>query len=790
MTDDRKKNKEQIKPLTPRGLLHNLTQFGAPIHTQDLADRIGVNRGTYKKYRKLLVALEAKNKITIVKKIVTLQAPAVDETLAIFDIIEKKGKFFARRKGELGISYPIASLGPRCKRINPGSQYLGQIIDWSERGEAKEGAHLIHVVKAAESNEPAIGILDDQGVISPTKKTDRSVYTADKKAPKGERHLVIFTPLKYRTAEVIETLSKVGENFALSSIALKNHDIPTEFSAQTKQEITTLDDMPAPTMEGREDLTKQAFVTIDGADARDFDDAIHAQPHPDKKGHWILSVAIADVAAYVKPGSALDTEAQERSNSVYFPDQVVPMLPEILSNNLCSLRPEENRPVLVAKLWIDEHGEMYKNKFSRAMIYSHARLTYNQVQGMLDGKEISPLKSDIDNLFSAYKLLSQARSKRGALDLDLPERKIHVDKDYSVSSIEITERFDSHRLIEEFMITANVAAAQTLEKFDLQFPYRVHDEPKPERVDILKHLLSKLGMALPHTKTLTPHYFARIIKNIEGTEHKERISQMTLRTQARAIYSPENIGHFGLSLEKYCHFTSPIRRYADLLVHRALITVLKLGDGGFDKKKPVDITGISEHISVTERRAMTAERETIDRYTALFMQPFIGEKIECRINGLSNAGLFVTVDNSGADGFIPTRLMPNDVYFYNERDMTLTAKRARIVYNISDPLTAKLIEANPYSGNVVLTLASSDSLEKSSPYRKKKKPQGRRRKPGNTKGPESKRPGSPKRSDSSKGNTPRSAKGSRTSKGPGVAKGNAPARTAKPKAPRKPVPKK
>ncbi|MDF2764883.1 MAG: rnr, partial [Rhodospirillales bacterium] len=383
--------------------------------------------------------------------------------------------------------------------------------------------------------------------------------------------------------KIVERIGRMDDPRTASLIAIYNHDIPIEFSKAALDQAEAA--RPVPLGE-RTDLRAMPLVTIDGADARDFDDAVWAEPDPDPQnpGGWHLIVAIADVAHYVRPGDALDLEARRRGNSVYFPDRVVPMLPENLSNNLCSLRPDEDRACMAVHLWIDGEGRKRRHRFVRGLMRSAARLTYEQVQAARDGApdELTGplLDSVIAPLYGAYEALASARRRRGTLELDLPERRVIMGSDGRIERIEARARFDSHRLIEEFMILANVAAAETLEDRRQPAMYRVHDVPDAAKIEALREFLETIGLSLAKGQVVRPKMFTRLLEQAARTPFAEMVNELVLRSQAQAVYSPDNLGHFGLALARYAHFTSPIRRYADLLVHRALISGLRLGEGG------------------------------------------------------------------------------------------------------------------------------------------------------------------------------------------------------------------
>jgi len=525
-----------------------------------------------------------------------------------------------------------------------------------------------------------------------------------------------------RQARVVERLGSRAEPKAFSLIALHANDIPYVFTDEAVAQAKAA--KPVTALGKRADLRKLPLVTIDGEDARDFDDAVFAEADPDpaNPGGWHLIVAIADVAHYVRPGDALDRAAKERGNSVYFPDRVVPMLPEELSNNLCSLRPNEDRPCLAAHLWIDAEGRKRNHRFERALMRSAARLTYTRAQAARDGhsdEDTEPLlQSVIAPLYGAYEALNRARIARGTLDLDIPEKKILVDEKGNVTGVSVRERFDSHRLIEEFMILANVAAAEALESVRQPVMYRVHDEPSLEKLEALRTTLATVGIKLAKGQVLMPKHFMRILEQAERMPQREMIHQMVLRTQAQAQYDPENLGHFGLALRRYAHFTSPIRRYADLLIHRALISGFSMGDGGLPPDAAAGFHDAAEHISMTERRAAKAEREVVDRYAALYLADRVGADFAGRIAGVSRFGLFVTLAETGADGLVPISTLPNDFYRHDEARNRLVGQRGGRTFALGDALTVRLMEADPLTGSLVLALAeTADSLPQRRPTR-------------------------------------------------------------------------
>jgi ribonuclease R len=516
---------------------------------------------------------------------------------------------------------------------------------------------------------------------------------------------------------VVEKLGSLKSEKAVSLIAIHAHGIPHTFSRSLMSEADAA--RPA-TLEGREDWRHVPFVTIDPPDAKDHDDAVHAAPDPDPRNHGghIVSVAIADVAHYVRPSSTLDRAALERGNSVYFPDRVVPMLPERISNDLCSLRPLEDRPALAVRMVIGTDGRKRSHSFHRVMIRSAARLHYEQAQLAMSGRtdEITePLVEKIlDPLYAAYRAVLHARNERGPLDLELPERKILLKSDGTVDRIITPQRLESHRLIEEFMILANVAAAETCERVRVPLIYRVHDEPSPEKLAALREFLATLDISLPKSGALRPDAFNGILQRVKGREVERLVNEVVLRSQAQAEYSPENFGHFGLNLRRYAHFTSPIRRYADLIVHRALIRAQKLGPDGLpEATEPRALAEVAANISATERRAMKAERETADRLIAHFLADRVGATFDGHISGVTRAGLFVELDETGADGLIPARLIGDEYFRFDEKGRAFTGRSA--TYRLGDPVTVELVEAAPVAGALrfrLLHAAHADQAER------------------------------------------------------------------------------
>jgi ribonuclease R len=534
------------------------------------------------------------------------------------------------------------------------------------------------------------------------------------------------------SARIKERLGSLKGEKAVSLIAIHAHNIPHVFSREALAEAEAA--KPADLSGGREDWRKLPVVTIDPADAKDHDDAVYAEPDtsPDNRGGHIVTVAIADVAHYVRPGSALDREALDRGNSVYFPDRVVPMLPERISNDLCSLKPQVDRAAIAVRMVIAPDGRKRSHSFHRILMRSAAKLHYAQAQDAIDGRTddtTGPIKETVlDPLYAAYRAVKKARDVRGPLDLDLPERKILLNADGTLDRVIMPERLDAHRLIEEFMILANVAAAETLERASVPQIYRVHDEPSLEKVEGLRDLLRTLDMSFPKGAVLRPALFNSVLQQVKDTETETLVNEVVLRSQAQAEYSAENYGHFGLALRRYAHFTSPIRRYADLIVHRALIRALKSGDGALPEGMDIkSLNEISARISAAERRAMAAERETNDRLIAHHMADRVGATFEGRIGGVTRAGLFVKLDETGADGFIPARTIGDDYFQYHEDRHAMIGRSSGETYRLGDNVTVKLVEAIPVAGALRFELVSAGRAGKRVALRSTRSRQGARR---------------------------------------------------------------
>ena len=512
-------------------------------------------------------------------------------------------------------------------------------------------------------------------------------------------------------ARIITRLGDPSAPRAVSLIAIHQHGIPDDFPDDV---VAEADAMKPAGPKSRTDLRDLPLITIDPSDARDHDDACYAEPDNDPKnpGGHVLWVAIADVAHYVTPGSALDAEARKRGNSSYFPDRVVPMLPDVLSGDLCSLHEGADRACIALRMTIDANGEKRGQTFYRALMRSPASLHYQEVQEAIDGNpndRTGPLLEPVlKPLYAAYAALVKARMRRQPLDLDLPERKVVLDDAGKVTSVHHTDRLDAHRLIEEFMVLANVAAAETLIAKRTPLLFRVHEEPPPEKLESLRDTADAAGLVLAKGQVLKTAHLNKLLHDAAGSDEAELINLATLRSMTQAYYGPANLGHFGLALRSYAHFTSPIRRYADLVVHRALITAHGWGpDPRHDGLSPSEIDNLEAtgtHISDTERRSMMAERDTTDRYLAAYLSERVGTEMTGRISGIARFGAFVKLDDTGADGLVPMRNIGRE-YFHFDRDAgTLMGADTGIVIGIGQRVKVRLTEAAPVTGGLALEL--------------------------------------------------------------------------------------
>ncbi len=596
----------------------------------------------------------------------------------------------------------------KLKRLSPRA-YAGSVLRRLESGKM---ARIVGLYQET----------SDGGRVVPTdrRQKDEVIIKADDKGGAKHDDLVLVeiisgsSPMGLPRGKVLEALGPANAPKAISLIAIHTHEIPNVFPEDVLHES---EKCPRPTLGDRTDLRDIPLVTIDGADARDFDDAVYAEQ--DGTG-WKLLVAIADVSCYVTPGSALDREAYARGNSTYFPDRVVPMLPEALSNDLCSLRPNEDRACLACWLWVSETGRLTKYEFVRGLMKSRARLTYEQVQmakdGALDALTAPLVDTVITPLYGAYRTLLAAREKRGTLELDIPERKVEVDDATGqVVAIRTRLRLDSHKLIEEFMILANVAAALALEAKTAPCIYRVHEPPSAAKMETLRAFLKPMGFSLPQGDKVEPRHFSKVLEESHDTPLSQLISTVVLRSQSQAVYCPDNAGHFGLALGSYAHFTSPIRRYADLIVHRSLVQAYSFGAGGITAREAERLEAIAEHISGTERRSALAERDSVDRYTALYLSERVGATFTGKVSGVTRFGLFISLDETGADGLVPMHGLGDDRYEHDEVHHCLIGKHQGHVFRLGARCTVKVLAAETLQGSTLFQLLDIEEPQENWP---------------------------------------------------------------------------
>ena len=506
--------------------------------------------------------------------------------------------------------------------------------------------------------------------------------------------------------KIVEVLGDPMASKSISLIAIHEHGIPDHFPDNVVADAEAAKPVD---LGERTDLRDLPLFTIDPSDARDHDDAICAIPDQDPKnaGGHIIWVAIADVAYYVRSNSPLDKEARKRGNSSYFPDRVVPMLPDVLSGDLCSLHEGVDRACLALRIVLNVDGKRLDHEFHRGLMRSPASLSYEQAQAAVDGaydNATEPLKGPIADLFTAYASATKGRSERQPLDLDLPERKIVLSDEGVVTSVAFRDRFDAHKLVEEFMVMANVCAAETLEQKQCPFLYRVHEEPSQEKLQTLRETADSIGLQLAKGQVLKTMHLNKLLNAAAGTEDAEVINMTVLRSMTQAYYGTGNMGHFGLNLRRYAHFTSPIRRYADLIVHRALITAHGWDDDGSQPGDADQMQDTAEWISQTERRSMLAERDTTDRYLAAFLAERVGNEFTGRVSGIAKFGMFVRLDESGADGMIPLSSLGREYWVYNHEAKSLTGDRSGRVISVGMPATVRLAEAAPLTGGLLLEL--------------------------------------------------------------------------------------
>ena len=616
------------------------------------------------------------------------------------------GDPIARPVGWEGSGKPVIYMHPERRgqtALAAGERVLAKLRHIS--GEKYEGRTLKRL-GAVEDRRRILGVFQD-GRIIPTDRRQKAEWnvapTDTGGAQPGEIVLAEALPnsgFGLRPARIVERLGRMGEPRSVSLICIHAHGIPELFTAEALDQAERAQATP---LAQRTDLRETPLITIDGEDARDFDDAVFAEPDGDG---WKITVAIADVAHYVSPNSALDRDAWARGNSVYFPDRVVPMLPEALSNGWCSLKPLEERGCLFVEMQFDAAGTKTGHRFGRGLMRSASRTTYEQIQALHDaGEELAGVPpGHVTRLYAAFRALLSARERRGTLDLDLPERRVMLDAEGNVTAVIPRPRLDSHRLIEEFMVAANVCAAEELERLGQPCMYRIHAPPSEEKYNSLKEFLGTLGLSLNPQGQLQPRDFAALLEKVKDTPEARMVNETVLRSQSQAAYEPDNIGHFGLALARYAHFTSPIRRYADLLVHRALIRGLKLGSDGLSEAETARFPETGEHITSTERRAAQAERDAVDRYLAAYLADRVGASFAARVSGIHAFGVFITLAETGASGFVPMKALPSDHWIVAEDKRSVVGRQSRQVIRLADEVEARLREANAQTGSLVFEL--------------------------------------------------------------------------------------
>ncbi|EBA13597.1 ribonuclease R [Roseobacter sp. CCS2] len=708
---------------------------------RDIAKAFGIKGAARIDLKRLLKELEEEGKLT--KRRSSYRDAEDLPPVAVLEVVgaDADGDLFARPlewKGEGAEPRILMMLRSSDPALGAGDRILGRLtVDQTE-----DHSHTARMIRRIGTNPQRIlGVFragSEGGRVLPIDKgadkqwtvaagatggaKDGELVEAEQAGPKGRMGLP--------KARIVARLGDPTEPRAVSLIAIHQHGIPDHFPDDV---VAEADAAKPAGLKGRKDLRDLPLVTIDPWDARDHDDACFVEPDPDPKnaGGFIIWVAIADVAHYVTPGSELDREARKRGNSTYFPDRVVPMLPDRLSGDLCSLHEGVERACLAVAMRVDMAGNKIDHAFHRGLMKSVASLNYEEVQAAVDGQpndKTAPLMDDIITpLYDAYAALTKARAQRQPLELDLPERQIVLDDNGKVTSVQYKERLDAHRLIEEFMVLANVAAAETLVAKKSPLLFRVHEEPSPEKLEALREVATASGLVLAKGQVLKTAHLNKLLKGAAGTENDELINMATLRSMTQAYYFPENFGHFGLALRAYAHFTSPIRRYADLIVHRALIKAHGWGDDGLSAWDMEHLTDTAKQISDTERRSMTAERDTTDRYLAAFLSDRIGAELTGRISGIAKFGVFVKLDETGADGMIPIRTLGREYFHYDAETQTLMGSDTGVVIGLGQRVTVKLAEAAPVTGGLIVELLTlEDRIMPKGPSRGRGKPPRRK----------------------------------------------------------------
>lgn len=689
---------------------------------RDIAKAFGIKGSDRIELKRILRELEAEGNLAKRKK--TYRDPDKLPPVAVLEVSEitADGDLFAKALEWQGEGEPprilfVAKAGDPA--LQPGDRILCRMTEVKGEGLDYEARLIRRIGQAAHRILGIFRKSAEGGRVMPIDKGADKEWMVPAGATEGAKDGELVeaqqTGPKARMglpkARIVARLGDPTAPRAVSLIAIHQHGIPDDFPDEV---IAEADAMKPAGLKGREDLRHLPLVTIDPADARDHDDACyaHADDNPKNPGGHVIWVAIADVAHYVTPGSALDREARKRGNSTYFPDRVVPMLPDRLSGDLCSLHEGVPRACLAARIVIDAQGEKKSHSFIRGLMKSRASLNYREVQEAEDGapnEKCAPLMDEVIHpLYAAYRALKLARATRQPLDLDLPERKIVLSDEGKVESVRFAERFDAHRLIEEMMILANVAAAEELNRLKRPLLFRVHEEPSPEKLEALREVAQASGFTLAKGQVLKTRHLNQLLAQAEGSEFDELINISTLRSMTQAYYSPQNFAHFGLALKDYAHFTSPIRRYSDLIVHRALISGHGWGKDGLSAEGIDQLEATAEHISGTERRSMMAERDTTDRYLAAYLSDRVGNEFTGRISGIQRFGAFVKLDETGADGLIPVSTIGAEYFRYDGDAQTLTGEQSGLMLTVGVPVLVRLTEAVPVTGGLMLELLEVD----------------------------------------------------------------------------------
>ncbi|MBY0565401.1 MAG: ribonuclease R [Hyphomonadaceae bacterium] len=715
-------------PLTRELVLAALQKSGGAARKGDLARALGIGPDQKKELRQILRALEEEGALGRTGRKTYADTHALPAS-GVMDIVDRDadGELLARMRGPEGLFGPVVRLAPGDARgtkgeaaIGVGDRVLARIARTDDGLEARvvkrlgQSAHRILGVFRAMKDER--GRKFGGGRVEPADRKARfDIVIEAQNVGEAKHGDLVLVEIDARQAErahgpkrglIKEIVGNESDPRAASILAMHTHGIMPGFTPDEDAQANAA--KPAP-LKGRVDLRQVPLITIDPEDARDHDDAVFAQPDGDAKnpGGWRVWVAIADVSHYVTPGSALDRGAFRRGNSTYFPDRVAPMLPETLSADLCSLREGEERACLAVEMVFDKAGQKRRHQFVRGLMRSAAKLSYEAAQAAIDGEpneKTKPLLEPIlKPLWAAYACVWAGREKRQPLEIDAPEHKI-LFKDGRIVGVTRRERFDAHKLIEEFMIQANVCAAETLELKGRPQIYRIHDRPSDEKIAALTDFLPTVDMSWAKGQSVTAARFNRILQLAQASPNKDIINEVVLRTQSQAVYAPDNIGHFGLNLARYSHFTSPIRRYADVTIHRALIRALGLGDDGATEKDEARYEETAKHISETERKSMAAERDATSRFIAAFLADRIGATFTGRVTGVTRFGLFVRLDETQADGLAPIRSLGDERWHHDEAAHALVGEQSGVRFPLGMRVEVRLDEATPISGGLLFSV--------------------------------------------------------------------------------------